>query len=210
MEAPWRLRAVLAALQAALELVLHDCTVRAVNHENSFLDHDALDVISEDGEGIEAKMCQITKALGMDHARIAVGGQLKRLAVNQQRLFQFGKENFAPHGRLGGGHQQSVIAAGVQPGNGRRSESTETVGFQPLTSECGIQVAAGFFCKLNHNYSPPRETRQGLKSDSRARARPTIHVGPDVPVWAGERSSPVLATLMDPGPCHGPALARKP
>ena len=55
--------------------------------------------------------------------------------------------------RLGGSHQQSVVAAGIQADDGRGSESAEAVGFEPFAAEGGIEVAAGFLVELNHDRS---------------------------------------------------------
>ena len=128
----------------ALELILHDGRVLAVDHEDRLLDHDAFDFISENGKRIEAEVREIAKALGMDNAGIAVAGEVKRLAVNQQRLFQLGQEHFPADRRLGGGDQQAMIAARVQTGDGGRGKAAQAVGFQPFAAQGRIQVAAGF------------------------------------------------------------------
>ena len=127
------------------QFVLHDRAVFTVNHEDSLLDLDAFDFVREDRKWIETELLQVSKALGMNHARIAVCREVKRLPIDEQRFFQLGEQDEpAPHRRLGGSHQQAVVAAGIQPDNRRRSKAAETVGFQPLPTESSVQVTARF------------------------------------------------------------------
>ncbi len=91
----------------------------------------------------------------MDNAGIAIGGEIERPAIDHQGLFQLGKQDFAPHRRPGGRYQQAMIAARVQARNGGRGKAAQAVGFEPLTAQRGLQIAAGFLVELNHG-APPR------------------------------------------------------
>ena len=56
----------------------------SLDHEHGLLDLDALDFVGENRKGIEAKLFEVLKALGMNHARIAVCREIKGLSVDEQ------------------------------------------------------------------------------------------------------------------------------
>ena len=62
-----------------LQFVLNDRAVFTVNHEHGLLDLDSFDFIGEYGKRIEAELFEVSKALRMNDAGIAVGGKIKRL-----------------------------------------------------------------------------------------------------------------------------------
>lgn len=103
---------------------------------------------------VEAELLEVSKALRMNDAGIAVGGKIKGLVFDEECFFQFRKHDNAAHRWLRGGHQQPVVAAGIQADNRRRSKAAESVCLKPLTAECGVQIATGFSCELNHDRSP--------------------------------------------------------
>src|SRR5271157_528548 len=151
-----------------LQFVVHHGAVFTVDHEHCFLDLDALDFVGEDGKWIEAKLLEVSKPLRVDDTRIAIRGKIKRLVLDEECLFQLRKHDNTANRRLSGGHQQSVITAGVQPDDCRRSKAADSVGFKPLPAECGVWVAACFFCELNHELpSLFGETQSTPESDER-------------------------------------------
>src|SRR5271166_5840756 len=166
-----------------LQFVVHHRAVFAVDHEHCLLDLNALDFVGEDGKWIEAKLLEISKPLRVDDTRIAICGKIKRLALDEKSLFQLRKHDNTADWRLRGGHQQPVVAASVQPDNGRRSKAAESVGFKPLFAESGIHVTARLFAKLNHECPPPcifllsvRRSPSPKVTKERARSSPAVLV----------------------------------
>src|SRR6266446_3057930 len=76
-----------------LEFVLHHGAVLTVDHENSFLDLDALDFVGEDRKRIEAKLLQVAKALWVNNAGILVCREIERLSVDEKRLFHLSEQD---------------------------------------------------------------------------------------------------------------------
>ena len=68
----------------------------------------------------------------MNHARITVGRKIEGLSFDEKGFLQLGEHDDAADRRLRGGHQQSVVAASVQPDDCRGSKAPETVGFKPF------------------------------------------------------------------------------
>jgi hypothetical protein len=68
----------------------------------------------------------------MDNARISVARKVKTPALGDERLLQLGEEDHSADGRLGRGHQQTVVTPVIQPGDSRRSEPAYPVSLQPL------------------------------------------------------------------------------
>src|SRR5579862_3815006 len=115
-----------------LQFVVHHCAVFTMDHEHGLLDLNALDFVGEDGKWIEAKLLEIAKPLRMDDTGIAICREIKGLTFDEKCFFQLGKHDNAAEGRLRGGYEQTVITAGVQPDDGRRSKAAESVCFKPL------------------------------------------------------------------------------
>src|SRR3954449_1614551 len=137
------------------QLVLHDRAVFAVNHKHGLLDFNSFDFVSENRKRIKTELFQIPKTLGMNDTGIAVGGKIKRLALDKERLFQLGKHDNPPHRRLRCGDQQTVVAPSIEPDNCGRGKAAAPVRLEPLSAESGIHITAHVFIKLNHE-SPPQ------------------------------------------------------
>src|SRR5216683_5588996 len=70
-----------------LEFVLHHGAVLTIDHENSFLDLDALDFVGEDRKRIEAKLLQVVETLWVNDTSVLVCREIERLSVDEKRLF---------------------------------------------------------------------------------------------------------------------------
>src|SRR5437667_247835 len=79
------------------QLIVHDRTILALNHEDGLLDLNALDFIRKDRKRVEAKLLQVTEALWMNNSRITIGGNLKSLSFNEEGFFEFRKQHKTPH-----------------------------------------------------------------------------------------------------------------
>src|SRR2546428_12546102 len=135
------------------QLIVHDRTILALNHEDGLLDLNALDFVGENRKWIETEPLEVSKTLGVDDSRITVCREIKRLSLDEQSFFQLREQDKTPDRRLGRGHQKPVVAAGIQTSDCRRGEAAQAVGFQPLAAESCIQVAAYFLFELNHDCS---------------------------------------------------------
>src|SRR5579872_3965266 len=96
----------------------------------------------------------------MNGAGILIGRELITLAVDDDGFFELGQQQDAAGGGRGGGCQQSVIAAGVQADESRRSEAAEPIRFQPFPRERQIQSGADALIEANqvwlHSRTPLR------------------------------------------------------
>ena len=119
----------------------HD-RVFAVDKEHAFFDLDFTRPIGEYREGVETERVQITIALGMDCASVLVGAQLKALAVNDERIFEFREQHKPADRRLGGCNQQPMIAPGVEINDAGGGESADAVGLDPLARGGLGEIAA--------------------------------------------------------------------
>src|SRR5260370_37656159 len=126
------------------QFIVNHGAVLAVNHEDGLLELNTVGFIREDRKRIEAKLFEITKSLRVYGARITVCREMKRLPINQQRFFQLGKQNQPADGRFGGGHEQAVVATGVQAANGGGRKATAPDGVPALAVESGLQGATCF------------------------------------------------------------------
>ncbi len=135
------------------QLIVHDRTILALNHEDGLLDLNALDFIRKDRKRVEAKLLQVTEALWMNNSRITIGGKLKSLSFNEEGFFEFRKQHKTPDRRLGRGHKQAMVATRVQTDDRRGGEASKAVGFQPLATESRVHVTADFWFELNHGCS---------------------------------------------------------
>src|SRR5262245_42725868 len=84
-------------------------------------------------------------ALRVNHAGVTVRTQVVSFAADDESFFKFRKQHHPADGRLGGGSEEAMIAAGVEADDCRRGEAAETVGFEPFALEAGIEV---------HSHSP--------------------------------------------------------
>ena len=88
-------------LSPVFDVILNNCGVLPLHHENSFLNLDSLDLESEDRKGIKAELFQVTKALGVYGAWIAIRAEIKGTPANNDGFFQLGEEHKTPDGWLG-------------------------------------------------------------------------------------------------------------
>jgi len=79
---------------------------------------------------------------------------MKHLAVDDQIFFQLGEQDEPANRRLGGRHQQAVIAARVQSDDRGGSKTAETICLQPLAAKRRIEITACFLVELNHRCIP--------------------------------------------------------
>src|SRR5215472_3006569 len=79
---------------------------------------------------------------GMDRTSILIRAQLEAAGANDQCLLELGEKNRATHRWLGCRGEQAMVSAGVQPGDGGGSETTDTVGLEPFTRGRLSQVGA--------------------------------------------------------------------
>src|SRR5215470_130130 len=82
-----------AGLAGAFDFILHDGCVLALYHENSLLDPHAMNFKRENREGIKPKLFQIAISGGVYNILVLIRGQIKRVAVDDNRLLQLGKQN---------------------------------------------------------------------------------------------------------------------
>ena len=99
---------------------------------HAFLQNDVVYRISEGGEKVLRKGGQVTISLRMNGTGIDVAAQIASNIPAHQGLIQFGQQDHTAHRRLGGGHQQSMVATGVDIGDRGTRPATEAVGLQPL------------------------------------------------------------------------------
>src|SRR5947208_7647789 len=95
------------------QLIVHDRTILALNHEDGLLDLNALDFIRKDRKRVEAKLLQVTEALWMNNSRITIGGKLKSLFFNEEGFLEFRKQHKTPDRRLGRGHKKAMLVTRV-------------------------------------------------------------------------------------------------
>ena len=84
-----------------------------MNHEDSLLNFNVFDFVSENGKWIEPELPEIAEALRMNHAGVAICRQIKWLPIDEQRFLQFGEKDKPTDRWLGGCYQQAVLTAGV-------------------------------------------------------------------------------------------------
>ena len=135
----------------ALHFILHDCRVLALNHENGLLDLNTLNFKREDWEWLEAELFEILEPFGMHNSLILIRAQVKRPAIDEDSFFQLGKKHQASNRRLRGSDEKTVIAAGIDSGQGGRSEAPESVGLKPFAAASRLEVAAQILSKTNHD-----------------------------------------------------------
>ena len=90
-----------------------------MDQEKTFLYFDTRHFIYKGGERVQPKLFQISIALRIKSdaiwrgARVLVGGQIKMLAIHQQRFFQLRQQQHPSHRRVRRGRQQPVIPSRV-------------------------------------------------------------------------------------------------
>jgi hypothetical protein len=136
---------------SALHFILHDCRVLPLNHENGLLDLNTLNFKREDGEWLEAELLEILEPFGMHDSLILIRAQVKRPAIDEDSFFQLGKKHQASNRRLRGSNEKTVIAAGIDSGQGGRCEAPESVGLKPFAAASRLEVAAQVLSKTNHD-----------------------------------------------------------
>src|SRR5438552_19030714 len=114
------------------QLIVHDRTILALNHEDGLLDLNALDFIRKDRKRVEAKLLQVTEALWMNNSRITIGGKLKSLSFNEEGFFEFRQQHKTPDRRLGRGHKQTMVATRAPTDDRRGGDGAKAAGFQQL------------------------------------------------------------------------------
>ena len=97
------------ALDCSLQLVLNYGRVLPVNHEHRLLQFQPVHLVHENRERVLPELLEIHMALGMDDARVAIARKVETAAVNDNRLFQLGKQDHPADGRFCRGHQQAVV-----------------------------------------------------------------------------------------------------
>src|SRR5215831_6139963 len=94
----------------------------------------------------------MAEALWMNYTRISIGRKIECLTLDEKRFFQFREQDKTPDRRRSRCGQQAVVAARVQTDDGGGGKAANPVRLQPFTTESGVQVAAGFLLKLNHEF----------------------------------------------------------
>src|SRR5262245_26545975 len=112
--------------------VVHHRAVLAVDHEEGFVEFHIGNGIGPHGKRLEPEVCQVLVALRMYHPRILIRRQFETLSIQDEGLFELGEEHETPHGWLGSGGEQTVIAPHVQAKNRGGRKTAETVRFQPF------------------------------------------------------------------------------
>ena len=97
-------------LATPIGFIFDNHRILALHHEDALLDRYASSLICPDRKRIHAKLAQVNVTLGMHRARIQICRQLKSLAANDQRFFQFRQQQIAHGGWFRRGHKQTVIA----------------------------------------------------------------------------------------------------
>src|SRR5579862_2177930 len=130
--------------------VLNDDRILLMHQEYGFLQLPALHLIHEDREWVAPELLEIPVSLGVDDAGILITGKLEAAAIQNQRFFNLGQQNHPADGRLGGGHQQTVVSAGIEPDDGRRGVPADSIRLQPLPPAGGWQIVTGVLAELAH------------------------------------------------------------
>ena len=86
----------------------------------------------------------------MHNSLILIRAQVKRPAIDEDSFFQLGKKHQASNRRLRGGDEKTVIAAGIDSGQGGRSEAPESVGLKPFAAASRLQIAAQVLSETDH------------------------------------------------------------
>src|SRR6266567_4717807 len=92
---------------------------------------DTADLINPDREGIEPELGKKFISAWMDGARILIRRELEARAIDNERFLQLRKQKHAAQRRLRRGGQETVVAAGIETGDGGRRESADPIGFEP-------------------------------------------------------------------------------
>ena len=136
--------------------------VGLVLHPDAFLDGAARGRPTEDGQhSIQFQAIQVHEALWIDRpVPVLVSRQRNGLAGRgQQPLLQRGEQDHPLDRGIHRGHQQAVVAPGVDASHGSRGEAAQAVGHQPLAGQGGFQIATGFATDAQRHDSSTRPRR---------------------------------------------------
>ncbi len=129
---------------------MNDDRILTLNQEDRFFDLDISALIGENGERIQPECLKILKAVWVNHITpILIGAEFEALPAQNQRFFHLRKKHHAPHGRLGGGGKQRMVAPRIQSDDGGAREAADAIRFQPLARAGLRRIAANRAVKLD-------------------------------------------------------------
>ena len=134
-----------------VDFILDHRGVLPVRHKHALFDFDSVDVINRCCERVQPEFLQVSVPVRIHRARILVHRQIIAAAVDNQRLFELRQQQEPADRRLRRRSQQAMVPARIHARDGRGSEASQTVGFDPLQLFGTAQISADNLVKSDHN-----------------------------------------------------------